>query len=343
MAARMTALSPGQSPPPDQHPYSFACGQSWQLQKPRASSSQRAAHRRDEVVGGLRERRVAVPGEADLPGGHAARGVQRDDAGDARVDREPRDQRRADARRDHPLHRSALVAAEHDVRLDPARPQQRLDAVGAAAVGDQGQPADLGQRRRTLALRERRARLRQEHIGIPDQLDVLEGALGRHEREREVEAPALDHRQQLVLVGRLLQAHLDAGAELHEAPHGVRQDADRHALERPDAQGRRSALGECREIGLGRLELRGQARGVAEHALARIRRHDRPPAAGALEQTRSGRALERGDLQAHGRLGVAEPPAGLRERPRRRHGVERDEVPDLDAEHAMRFLHHYGR
>ena len=105
---------------------------------------------------------------------------------------------------------------------------------------------------------------------VAHELDVLERAVGRHEREREVEPPALDEGEQLVLVGRLLEAHLEPGPQLHETAHDVRQDADRDALERADAQRARRALGERREVGLGRLQLGGQADGVAQHALARV-------------------------------------------------------------------------
>ena len=171
---------------------------------------------------------------------------------------------------------------------------------------------------------------------------MLERALGRHQREREVEAPALDQRQQLVLVGRLLQPHLDARPQLHEAAHGVGHDADRDALERADAQRPRRALRERREIGLGRLQLGAQAHGVAQDALAGVGGHDGPPTARALEQAHARRALERRDLDAHGRLRVAELLGGARERARDGDGFERRQVAHLDAEQSMRLFHHYG-
>ena len=207
----------------------------WQLQRDPAQFLAARPHSGDEVGGRLRERRVAMPREADLARRNAARGVERHHSRDAVVDREARDQGRADARRDHALHRTALVAAEDDVRLDAARAQQRLDAVGAAAVGHERQPADLGERGSDLALRERTALLGEQDVGIAQQLDVLERALGWHEREREVQAPALDEGEQLVLVGRFLQPHLDARAYLHETAHDIGQDPDRDALERADA------------------------------------------------------------------------------------------------------------
>ena len=71
-----------------------------------------------------------------------------------------------------------------------------------------------------------------------------------------------------------------------------------------------------------------------------VRRHHRPAAAGALEQPRAGRPLERGDLQADGRLRVAELLRGARERARRDDGVEGREVTHLDAEQTMRLFHH---
>ncbi len=172
---------------------------------------------------------------------------------------------------------------------------------------------------------------------------MLERALGRYQREREVESSALDQSQQLVLVGRLLQSHLDPGPRLHETPHDIGQHADRDALERPDAQRGGRALGERREIGLCGLQLRGEPDRVAEDALAGVGRNDRPPTAGSLEQAHAGRPLERRDLDADGRLRIAELLRGPRERSGHRDGLERREMTNLDAEQSMMLFHHAGR
>ena len=102
------------------------------------------------------------------------------------------------------------------------------------------------------------------------------------------------------------------------------------------------AIRERGEICLGRLELRGQARRVAQHALAGSGRHDRAAAARSLQQPHAGGALQCGDLQADRRLGVAELLRGACERSGRRDRVEGREVADLDAEQSMRLFHHFG-
>ncbi len=79
---------------------------------------------------------------------------------------------------------------------------------------------------------------------------------------------------------------------------------------------------------------------MAQDALARIGGHDGPPAARPLEQAHPGRALQRRDLHAHGRLRVAELLCGARERARDGDGFERGEVAHLDAEQSMRLFHH---
>ena len=135
-----------------------------------------------------------------------------------------------------------------------------------------------------------------------------------------------------------MQPHLDARALLDQRAHGVGQHADRDALERAHAQRAGRALGERGEVGLGRLQLRREARRVAQHARAGVGRHDGLAAARALEQPGAGRALERGDLQADRRLRVAELLGGTRERSLLDDGLEGDQVAHLDAEQSMSFF-----
>ena len=103
------------------------------------------------------------------------------------------------------------------------------------------------------------------------------------------------------------------------------------------------ALGQRREIGLGGLQLRGQAHGVAEDALAGVSGNDGPPAAGALQQADAGRPLQRRHLHAHRGLRVPQLTGRAGERARHRDCLERREVADLDAEQSMRLFHHVGR
>ena len=81
---------------------------------------------------------------------------------------------------------------------------------------------------------------------------------------------------------------------------------------------------------------------MAQDALAGVGRHDRPPAAGALEQAHAGCPLQRRHLHAHRRLRVSELLRGARKRAGDRDGLERGQVADLDAEQSMRLFHHFG-
>ncbi len=224
----------------------------------------------------------------------------------------------------------------------PARAKHALDAVGAAAVGDQRHAADLGQRRHDSALGQRRPLRHEEEVGIAYQLDVLERALRRDDREREIEPSAFDEVEQHVIPRGLVEPDLDSRALLDQPAHGVGQHADRHALEGADPQRVGRALGERRELGLGRLELGREARCVAQHAGARVGRHHGLAPARALEEPGACRALEGGDLQADRRLRVAELLGRTGERPRGDDGLERHQVPHLDPEQSMSLFHHHG-
>ncbi len=77
---------------------------------------------------------------------------------------------------------------------------------------------------------------------------------------------------------------------------------------------------------------------MAQHAGACVGRHHGPAPARALEEPGACRALERGDLQADRRLGVAELLGRTGERAGGDDGLERHQVPHLDAEQSMSFF-----
>ena len=120
-----------------------------------------------------------------------------------------------------------------------------------------------------------------------------------------------------------------------EAPHDGRQDLPADGLKRADAEGPGGAGRERREIGLRRLEARDDRFGVAEEQHARLGQRDRPRPAGPFDEPLADDSLERRDLLADGRLRVAEPVRGAAERPLLGDGLQRREVPELDAEPAV--------
>ena len=249
----------------------------------------------------------------------------------ALVDPEQRHDRVADPRADEALDDAALVGAKDDLELEPARAEERLDSLGGVAVGDQRQPRDLPRPDRPLAPRELRAGGGEEDVGIGDDADALEGGIVVLDHEGEVELAALEQRVQLLVVAGLDQPHLDVRPTLDVAPHRARQQAHADALERADAQRARLAVGERPEIGLRRPHRRRGPARVPEEPLPGVGRRHGAPAARPLEQLEPGGPLERRDLLADRRLGVAELRAGPAERARLDDRLERGEMADLDA------------
>ncbi len=89
---------------------------------------------------------------------------------------------------------------------------------------------------------------------------------------------------------------------------------------------------ERREVGLGRLEAGDDRARVAEQQPAGLGQRDRPRAARALDQLLADDPLERRDLLADRRLGVAELDRGAPERALGLDGVERSQMAQLDPE-----------
>ena len=76
---------------------------------------------------------------------------------------------------------------------------------------------------------------------------------------------------------------------------------------------------------------------MPEEQPAGLGQRDGARAAGALDELLADDPLERGDLLADRRLGVAEPLRRPAERAFRRDRLQRGEVPELDAEPTIRF------
>ncbi len=292
----------------------------------------------DERARGRCRRPVDVPGDRDQSG----RDVRHLEHGDVRAlrDTEQRHDGMADTRTDETLQDPALVRAEDDLRLEAARAQVRLCALGRPPVADQGQAAELSGADRPRGLRELGVGGGEEHVGVGEDMSLFEHGVVVGEHEREVEVAALQQRQHLLVVVGLDQLHLHPRPPFDVAPHGLGEQADARALERADAKGSGLALGQRAQVGLGGAHRRRRAARVPEQASARVGRRHRAPATRALEQLQAGRALERRDLLADRRLRVAERDSGAAERPRLDDGLERSEVADLDPCQPMMVCDH---
>ena len=193
--------------------------------------------------------------------------------------------------------------------ISSSSPRERRngsDPLRGVAVGDQRQPCDLPGSDRPVAPGELRAGRGEEDVGVGDDADALEGGVVVLDHEGEVELAALEQRVQLLVVAGLDQPHLDVRPALDVAPHRARQQAHADALEGADAQRAGLAVGERAEIGLGRPHRRRGTACVAEKPLPGVGRRHRAPPARPLEQLQPGGPLERRDLLADRRLGVAE-------------------------------------
>ena len=94
------------------------------------------------------------------------------------------------------------------------------------------------------------------------------------------------------------------------------------------------------QVGFGCPHRGGRPVGVAQETLTCVRRGHRPPATGAVQELHACRVLERRDLLADRRLGVAELGARSTERPGLDDGFESGEMADLDTDQSIMFLDH---
>ena len=205
----------------------------------------------------------------------------------------------------------------------------RLPISGIAATsrseGGLGRPASGESRGRTTT------------YGIAHQLDGLERPFAdREHHEREVELAALDQLEEAAVVGRLGELHGDVRPGVGELAQEAREHPRADALVGADVERPGRALRERGHVGLGRLQAGDDARGVAEEELAGLGQGDPARSAGPLDELLPDDALERLDLLADRRLGVAELLGGTPERALLGNRLKGREMSQFDAQPSIR-------
>ena len=245
-----------------------------------------------------------------------------------------RHDRGAEARGDHALHGAVVVGAEDEAER-VRRVAFELPEAAAVAEADQVVRRRGGERRLARLLGVRRE---DEHVGIAQELDVLERAIRQRQvGEGQVEVAALDVLEQGDVGGRLVELDLDPRPRLDEALHQRREQVLADALVDADAQRAGLAVRERLHVGLRGGETRDDRLGVAEQELAGLGQRHAPRPARALDELLPDDPLERRDLLADRRLRVAERRGGAAERRLTRDGLQRDQVAKLHAEPTIRF------
>ena len=177
-----------------------------------------------------------------------------------------------------------------------------------------------------------------EDVRVAHQLERLERAVGqRRAAEREIELAGLDEGVEVGVGRRLREPELDSRPVREEAPHDAGEDARADRLVGADPERPRLAGAERGDVGPRRVEPRDDRLGVAEQEHPCLGERDRARTAGPLDERLADDALERRDLLADGRLGVAEPLGRATERPFARDCVEGGEVAHLDSEPLIRL------
>jgi hypothetical protein len=144
--------------------------------------------------------------------------------------------------------------------------------------------------------------------------------------EREIELASDERSKQCSGVRRLVERDrcaVDTQERRHEPGEQIWGGAD--------AERRGAVAVERCEVGLRRAHPRDHSVGMTEQDLARFGERERPSPARALDQALPREVLKTRNLMADRRLDVAEVRGGAAKRPFARHGIERDEMPKLDA------------
>ena len=218
--------------------------------------------------------------------------------------------------------------------ISGSRPRERRSAStpsSGSAVADQRQRGELPRPDRPVAAREVGVGRCEEDVRVGEDGDALEGGVVVVAREREVELAPREEVEQVVVVARLDEAHLNTGPAVDVTAHRLREEPHARALERSHAERPGLTLGERRQVRLGRAHRGCRALCVAQEPQPGLGRRHRPPSARPLEQCEPGGALERRDLLADRGLRVAElccrpvEGAGLDD------GLEGREMANLDA------------
>lgn len=179
--------------------------------------------------------------------------------------------------------------------------------------------------------RQRPPARHQQHVRIAQQLPGSEGPVGqRRHRERQVETALFDGRDQRLIVVRLERPDAHAGPGAHEVAEQLRQNPRAHALEHPHpklASGPRRVGG---KVGLGRVQAGDDGVRVPHQQFASFGEVDHARAARTFDEPLSDQLLERGDLLADRRLGVAELAGGATEGTGLGDRLQCRQVPQLD-------------
>ena len=128
----------------------------------------------------------------------------------------------------------------------------------------------------------------------------------------------------------LEQLHLHLGMAGPEPAEHHGQHGRRHALKRADRESPGLSGSEPVEIVGERLDPRQQVATSAQQLGAERRQLDRSGSAGPVEHLLADGALQRSDLLADGRLGVAQPFGSPRERALAGHRIECQEVSEIE-------------
>ena len=150
-------------------------------------------------------------------------------------------------------------------------------------------------------------------VRVAQQLEHLERpVVDREDAEGEVELPGLDLVEEDGVV-LLVERHVEERPVRREAAQERGQHLRADRLEGADAERPALAGRERVEVGARGLHARHDPARVAQEELAGRRHRHGPRPAGAREQLLADDLLERRDLLADGRLGVAEPLRGAAE------------------------------
>ena len=279
-----------------------------------------------------------MPGEPDLTRRYSTH-VERRDLGVSLIDGQPGYERISDAGAHEALDDAAVVGSKDDPRFDALAHQVRLSAV-RESVGDERKSGDLSDGDALSRLGELGAGGGEEHIGVGQHVDSLDGGLERVGDEGEVELASHEGLDQEPVLG-LDEPDLDRRPTLDVEAHHGRNHPHADALERGHAKRSRVAFGECVQVCCGGAHRCGSPRRVAEQSFAGLGRRHGTASSRALQQLQLGRPLEHRDLLADRGLGVSEPTrrgsegAGLDNR------LERGEVPELDSEQSISTISYY--
>ena len=165
----------------------------------------------------------------------------------------------------------------------------------------------------------------------------------RQDDEAQVELAALDQRDQVAVVGGLLERDIDLRPSGGELPQQLGQDAGADALVGPDPQRAGVAGVERCKVGLCRLQPCGDRVGVAEHEVARLRQRHRAWATRAVDQAPPDDPLEHRDLLTDRGLGVSEALRGAAEGSLLGDRLQGDQVPQFQTEPGIRRHNEYNR